>query len=129
MQAFRETIAGEFGPVDPSLSGVLGSVFHLHLLNSVEKDLSTFLASDLLNSSRLNRWSRRQGDSAPSSPQAHLLSLSPLAFLRRCFSHPLPRTGWATTLMTTKENFRPMASSRKCSTRPSQTSPWDTATS
>jgi len=51
-EAFRETIAGEFGPVDPSLSGVLGSVFHLHLLNSVEKDLSTFLASDLLNSSQ-----------------------------------------------------------------------------
>jgi len=51
-EAFRETIAGQFGPVDPSLSGVLGSVFHLHLLNSVEKDLSTFLASDLLNSSQ-----------------------------------------------------------------------------
>jgi len=51
-EAFRETLAGQFGPVDPSLSGVLGSVFHLHLLNSVEKDLSTFLASDLLNSSQ-----------------------------------------------------------------------------
>merc|ERR1711934_753880 len=51
-EAFRETLAGQFGPVDPSLSVVLGSVFHLHLLNSVEKDLSTFLASDLLNSSQ-----------------------------------------------------------------------------
>merc|ERR1712186_132954 len=51
-EAFRETIAGQFGSVDPSLSGVLASVFHLHLLNSVEKDLSTFLASDLLNSSQ-----------------------------------------------------------------------------
>merc|ERR1719283_10606 len=51
-EAFRETIAGQFGPVDPSLKDVLGSVFHLHLLNSVEKDLSTFLASDLLNSSQ-----------------------------------------------------------------------------
>lgn len=56
-EAFRETIAGEFGPVDPSLSGVLGSVFHLHLLNSVEKDLSTFLASDLLNSSQAEQAS------------------------------------------------------------------------
>ena len=108
-EAFRETLAGQFGPVDPSLSGVLGSVFHLHLLNSVEKDLSTFLASDLLNSSQAEqvdldvwympnftwkrRWSRRLGDSALSSPQAHLLSLSPSAFLRRCFSHPLPLTG------------------------------------
>merc|ERR1712211_87055 len=51
-EAFRETIAGQFGPVDPSLKDVLGSVFHLHLLNSVEKDLPTFLASDLLNSSQ-----------------------------------------------------------------------------
>ena len=56
-EAFRETIAGEFGPVDPSLSGVLGSVFHLHLLNSVEKDLSTFLASDLLNPSQAEQAS------------------------------------------------------------------------
>merc|ERR1711962_1934177 len=51
-EAFRETIAGQFGPVDPSLKDVLDTVFHLHLLNSVEKDLSTFLASDLLNSSQ-----------------------------------------------------------------------------
>merc|ERR1712107_5300 len=42
-EAFRETIAGQFGPVDPSLKD---------LLDSVEKDLSTFLASDLLNSSQ-----------------------------------------------------------------------------
>merc|ERR1712200_122986 len=42
-EAFRETIAGQFGPVDPSLKDVL---------DSVEKDLSTFLASDLLNSSQ-----------------------------------------------------------------------------
>ena len=56
-EAFRETIAGQFGSVDPSLSGVLDSVFHLHLLNSVEKDLSTFLASDLLNSSQAEQVS------------------------------------------------------------------------
>ena len=56
-EAFRETIAGDFGPVDSSLSGVLDSVFHLHLLNSVEKDLSTFLASDLLNSSQAEQAS------------------------------------------------------------------------
>ena len=56
-EAFRETIAGQFGSVDPSLSGVLASVFHLHLLNSVEKDLSTFLASDLLNSSQAEQVS------------------------------------------------------------------------
>ena len=83
-EAFRETIAGQFGPVDPSLKDVLDSVFHLHLLNSVEKDLSTFLASDLLNSSQaeqasldfqerskfdLNiRWWRLPGDFALSLP-------------------------------------------------------------
>ena len=81
-EAFRETIAGQFGPVDPSLKDVLDSVFHLHLLNSVEKDLSTFLASDLLNSSQAEqasfrkcskyylyiRWWRLPGDFALSLP-------------------------------------------------------------
>ena len=65
-EAFRETIAGDFGPVDSSLSGVLDSVFHLHLLNSVEKDLSTFLASDLLNSSQAEQ-ARSFDERAPAS--------------------------------------------------------------
>merc|ERR1711990_1429796 len=84
-EAFRETIAGEFGPVDPSLSGVLSSVFHLHLLNSVEKDLSTFLASDLLNSSQAEQVEETSRRLCAELTQAHLLSLSPLASLRRCF--------------------------------------------
>merc|ERR1712130_507495 len=37
-EAFRETIAGQWGSVDRSLSGVLGSVFHLHLLNSSQAE-------------------------------------------------------------------------------------------
>merc|ERR1712156_657060 len=84
-EAFRETIAGQFGPVDPSLKDVLDSVFHLHLLNSVEKDLSTFLASDLLNSSQAEQvveTSRRLcAELAPKSS----VSSSPLVSLKRCF--------------------------------------------
>ena len=108
-EAFRETIAGQFGPVDPSLKDVLDSVFHLHLLNSVEKDLSTFLASDLLNSSQaeqaslgfqerskfdLNiRWWRLPGDFALSLPPTRSVSSSPLVSLKRCFKAPLRQIG------------------------------------
>merc|ERR1712192_21368 len=67
--------------------------------------------------------------SLPPTSSTLLVSLSPLAFLRRCFSHPLPPTGWATTPTATKESFRPMLSSRKCFTTPSLTSPWATPTS
>ena len=108
-EAFRETIAGQFGPVDPSLKDVLDSVFHLHLLNSVEKDLSTFLASDLLNSSQaeqasldfqerskldLNiRWWRLPGDFALSLPPTRSVSSSPLVSLKRCFKARLRQIG------------------------------------
>merc|ERR1719266_3285013 len=108
-EAFRETIAGQFGSVDPSLTGGLASVFHLHLLNSVEKDLSTFLASDLLNSSQAEQvveTSRRLcAELAPNS----------LALIE--------------AFGLTKESCRAMTSSRKFSTTPSQTSPWATAAS
>ena len=108
-EAFRETIAGQFGPVDPSLKDVLDSVFHLHLLNSVEKDLSTFLASDLLNSSQaeqasldfqerskldLNiRWWRLPGDFALSLPPSLSVSSSLLVSLKRCFKALLRQIG------------------------------------
>ena len=108
-EAFRETIAGQFGPVDPSLKDVLDSVFHLHLLNSVEKDLSTFLASDLLNSSQaeqasldfqerskldLNiRWWRLPGDFALSLPPTRSVSSSLLVSLKRCFKARLRQIG------------------------------------
>ena len=108
-EAFRETIAGQFGPVDPSLKDVLDSVFHLHLLNSVEKDLSTFLASDLLNSSQaeqasldfqerskfdLNiRWWRLPGDFAPSLLPNLSVSSSLLVSLKRCFKALLRQIG------------------------------------
>ena len=108
-EAFRETIAGQFGPVDPSLKDVLDSVFHLHLLNSVEKDLSTFLASDLLNSSQAEqaslgfrkcskyylyiRWWRLPGDFAPSLPPTRSVSSSPLVSLKRCFKALLRQIG------------------------------------
>merc|ERR1712107_827258 len=129
-EAFRETIAGQFGPVDPSLKDVLGSVFHLHLLNSVEKDLSTFLASDLLNSSQAEqaRWWRLPGDFALSLPPTRSVSSSPLVSLKRCFKALLRQIGLATTLMTTKESCRLTSSSRKFSTRRCPTSPWATTT-
>ena len=108
-EAFRETIAGQFGPVDPSLKDVLDSVFHLHLLNSVEKDLSTFLASDLLNSSQAEqaslgfrkcskyylyiRWWRLPGDFALSLPPTRSVSSSPLVSLKRCFKARLRQIG------------------------------------
>ena len=108
-EAFRETIAGKFGPVDPSLKDVLDSVFHLHLLNSVEKDLSTFLASDLLNSSQAEqaslgfrkcskyylyiRWWRLPGDFALSLPPTRSVSSSPLVSLKRCFKARLRQIG------------------------------------
>jgi acyl-CoA oxidase len=54
-EAFRETMAGNFGAVDPSLEIVLGKVFHLHLLSNLEKDLSTFIAAGLLNTSQADQ--------------------------------------------------------------------------
>jgi len=48
-EAYRETLAGEFGPVDPSLEGVLDKCLHLHLLANLERDLATFLAAGLLS--------------------------------------------------------------------------------
>jgi acyl-CoA oxidase len=54
-EAYKETMAGQFGAVDPSLEGVLGKIFHLHLLTNLEKDLPTFLASGLLNTSQADQ--------------------------------------------------------------------------
>jgi len=51
-EAFKETLTGKFGPVDPSLEDILAKVFHLHLLSTMEKDLPTFLSAGLLNSSQ-----------------------------------------------------------------------------
>jgi len=48
-EAFKETLAGKFGPVDPSLESVLAKVFHLHLLTNLENDLPTFMENNLLN--------------------------------------------------------------------------------
>jgi len=50
-EAFKETLAGEYGPVDPSLVPVLNKVLHLHLLSTLEKDLPTFMSAGLLNPS------------------------------------------------------------------------------
>merc|ERR1712215_599078 len=51
-EAFKETLAGQCGPVDPSLVPVLNKVLHLHLLSTVEKDLPTFLSAGLLNAAQ-----------------------------------------------------------------------------
>jgi len=51
-EAFKETLAGKFGAVDPSLDSVLDKVFHLHLVSCMERDLGTFLASGLLNTAQ-----------------------------------------------------------------------------
>jgi len=48
-EAFKETLAGSYGTVDPSLVPVLNKVLHLHLLSTLERDLSTFLSSGLLS--------------------------------------------------------------------------------
>merc|ERR1711872_69962 len=48
-EAFKETIAGKYGPVHASLHNILDEVLLLHLLSTIEKDLPTFLAHDLLN--------------------------------------------------------------------------------
>merc|ERR1712172_449738 len=52
MGAFKETLAGQYGAVDPSTVPVLNKILHLHLLSTLEKDLSTFLSAGLLNSSQ-----------------------------------------------------------------------------
>merc|ERR1711953_1481012 len=38
-EAFKETIDGKFGAVDPSIVPVLIKALHLHLLSTLEKDL------------------------------------------------------------------------------------------
>lgn len=48
-EAFKETLTGKYGAVDPSLEGVLNEVLLLHLLSTLEKDLPTFLEEGLLN--------------------------------------------------------------------------------
>lgn len=54
-EAFRETIAGKYGVVDPSLNSVLDEVFLLHLLSTIEQDLPTFMENDLLNPGLANQ--------------------------------------------------------------------------
>merc|ERR1712200_75517 len=48
-EAFKETLAGIYGAVHPSLEGVLHEVLTLHLLSTIEKDLPTFMEHGLLN--------------------------------------------------------------------------------
>lgn len=48
-EAFKETMAGKFGAVDPSLDGILSEVLTLHLVSTIEKDLPTFMEHGLLN--------------------------------------------------------------------------------
>jgi len=48
-EAFKETMAGKYGPVHPSLDGVLEEILHLHLLSTLEKDLPTFMENGLLS--------------------------------------------------------------------------------
>merc|ERR1711994_672360 len=70
-EAFRETIAGQFGDVDPSIVSTLNKVLHLHLLSTLEKDLSTFLSAGLINNSQaetvLNINRRLCSELAPSA--------------------------------------------------------------
>merc|ERR1719315_624475 len=70
-EAFKETLAGQCGPVDSSLVPVLNKVLHLHLLSTVEKDLPTFLSAGLLNASQadsvLNINRRLCAELAPNS--------------------------------------------------------------
>ena len=51
-EAFKETLDGKYGDVDPSTVPVLNKILHLHLLATLEKDLPTFLGAGLLNSSQ-----------------------------------------------------------------------------
>ena len=66
-EAYRETLAGEFGPVDPSLEGVLDKCLHLHLLANLERDLATFLAAGLLSPAQVP---------PPPPPLLHILLFS-----------------------------------------------------
>merc|ERR1712029_1129372 len=52
-EAFKETLAGKYGEVDPSIVSTLNKVLHLHLLSTLEKDLSTFLSAGLIINRRL----------------------------------------------------------------------------
>merc|ERR1719283_664933 len=54
-EAFQETMAGKYGPVDASLEEILGKVFHLHLLSNLERDLPTFIGAGLLNPSQADQ--------------------------------------------------------------------------
>ena len=48
-EAFKETMAGKYGAVDPSLDGILHEILTLHLLSTIEKDLPTFMENGSLN--------------------------------------------------------------------------------
>jgi len=70
-EAFKETLAGKYGEVDPSIVSTLNKVLHLHLLSTLEKDLSTFLSAGLINNSQaetvLNINRRLCSELAPSA--------------------------------------------------------------
>merc|ERR1719361_2290905 len=51
-EAFRETLAGSYGTVDPSLVPTLNQILHLHLVSTLEKDLPTFLSAGLLTTAQ-----------------------------------------------------------------------------
>merc|ERR1712168_990027 len=51
-EAFRETIAGKTGPVDPALVPTLNKILPLPLLTTLEKDLPTFLSAGLLSTAQ-----------------------------------------------------------------------------
>jgi len=48
-EAFKETMAGKYGAVHPSLDGILNEILTLHLLSTIERDLPTFMEKGLLN--------------------------------------------------------------------------------
>merc|ERR1711990_1405586 len=70
-EAFKETLDGKTGPVDPSLEPTLNKILHLHLLSTLEKDLPTFLSAGLLTSAQadavLNINRRLCSELAPSA--------------------------------------------------------------
>merc|ERR1719340_565627 len=51
-EAFKDTLTGQYGEVDPSTVPVLNKILHLHLLSTLEKDLPTFLEAGLLSPSQ-----------------------------------------------------------------------------
>jgi len=51
-EAFKETLDGKTGAVEPGLVPTLNKILHLHLMSTLEKDLSTFLSAGLLTTAQ-----------------------------------------------------------------------------